>query len=65
MILSFSSVPVPDEDEFALFGHTKDRIFTDFDEIRQEIVAETDRLGGRKVRRDEKFENFFRNVFSF
>jgi len=41
-------IPVPDENEFALFGHTKDRVFTDFDEIRQEIVAETDRLGGRK-----------------
>lgn len=55
---------MPDEDEFALFGHTKDRIFTDFDEIRQEIVAETDRLGGRKVRRSENSKMFLK-MFRF
>ena len=40
---------VPDEDEFAIFTHVKDRLYTDFHEIRQEIEAETDRLGGKKV----------------
>ena len=43
-------VAVPNEDDFAVFAHLKDRVFTDFDEIRQEIEAETDRLGGKKVR---------------
>ena len=42
-------VPVPNEDEFAVFGHMKDRIYTNFNEIRCEIEAETDRLGGKKV----------------
>jgi hypothetical protein len=43
-------VPVPDENEFALFAHVKGKVFTstDFNEIRLEIEAETDRLGGKK-----------------
>ena len=42
-------VPVPNENEFGIFAHVKDRIYTDFNEIRQEIEAETDRVGGKKV----------------
>ncbi|CAF0924474.1 unnamed protein product [Adineta steineri] len=38
----------PDENEFAIFSHVKGKIFTDFNEIRHEIEAETDRLGGKK-----------------
>ncbi|CAF3703427.1 unnamed protein product [Rotaria sp. Silwood1] len=41
-------IPVPDEDEFGLFTHIKDRVYTDFNEIRKEIETETDRLGGKK-----------------
>jgi dynamin GTPase len=41
--------PVPNENEFAVFGHVKDKVYTDFNEIRREIEAETDRLGGKKV----------------
>ena len=44
------AVAVPEANDFAVFAHLKDRVFTDFDEIRQEIEAETDRLGGKKVR---------------
>ncbi|CAF0802794.1 unnamed protein product [Rotaria sordida] len=39
---------VPDENEFAIFTHIKNKIYTDFNEIRHEIEAETDRLGGKK-----------------
>ena len=42
-------VPVPEEHEFAIFSHVKGKVFTDFNEIRVEIEAETDRLGGKKV----------------
>ncbi len=42
-------VPVPNENEFAVFAHVKDKIYTNFNEIRCEIEAETDRLGGKKV----------------
>jgi hypothetical protein len=42
-------VTIPDENEFAVFTHVKGKIYTDFNEIRQEIEAETDRLGGKKV----------------
>ncbi len=42
-------VPVPNENEFAVFAHVKERIYTNFNEIRCEIEAETDRLGGKKV----------------
>ncbi|CAF1123738.1 unnamed protein product [Rotaria magnacalcarata] len=38
----------PDENEFAVFTHIKGKIYTDFNEVRQEIEAETDRLGGKK-----------------
>ncbi|CAF3018001.1 unnamed protein product [Rotaria sp. Silwood2] len=41
-------MPVPDENEFAIFTHVKGKIYTDFNEVRQEIEAETDRLGGKK-----------------
>ncbi|XP_012268660.1 dynamin-1-like protein isoform X2 [Athalia rosae] len=33
-------------DEWGVFLHTKNKIFTDFDEIRQEIEAETNRMAG-------------------
>lgn len=55
-------VPVPDENEFAVFAHIKDKIYTDFNEIRKEIEAETDRLGGKKVYLKEFF---YRCVISF
>jgi len=42
-------VAVPDENEFAVFSHVKDKVFTDFNEVRREIEAETERLGGKKV----------------
>ncbi|CAF0975920.1 unnamed protein product [Adineta ricciae] len=41
-------VSVPNDDEFAIFAHLKGKVFTDFNEVRQEIEAETDRLGGKK-----------------
>lgn len=51
MPLIVFEVTVPDENEFAIFSHVKDKVFTDFNEVRQEIEAETDRLGGKKVYR--------------
>lgn len=51
----------PNEDEFAVFTHVKGKVYTDFNEIRQEIEAETDRLGGKKVRL-KTFEDFFQIV---
>ncbi len=37
-------------EEWGKFLHTKNKIYTDFDEIREEIQAETDRMaGGNKV----------------
>uniref|UniRef100_A0A914WN66 dynamin GTPase n=1 Tax=Plectus sambesii TaxID=2011161 RepID=A0A914WN66_9BILA len=39
-------VGVIQADEWARFLHTKNKVFTDFDEVRQEIVEETDRLTG-------------------
>ncbi|CAF0777886.1 unnamed protein product [Didymodactylos carnosus] len=41
-------VSVPKEDEFAVFAHIKGKVYTDFNEVRQEIETETDRLGGKK-----------------
>ncbi|XP_076032709.1 dynamin related protein 1 isoform X2 [Oratosquilla oratoria] len=35
-----------DVEEFARFLHQKDKIFTDFDEVRKEIEKETDRIAG-------------------
>ena len=35
-----------DVDEFATFLHTKDKVYTDFDEVREEIQTETDRMAG-------------------
>ena len=34
------------QDEWAEFLHTKDKVFTDWDEVRKEIEAETDRVAG-------------------
>ena len=48
--LVFFVVLAPNEDEFAVFTHTKEKVYTDFNQIRREIEAETDRLGGKKVR---------------
>lgn len=36
-----------DVDEWGVFLHVKNKIFTDFDEIRQEIENETDRVTGK------------------
>ncbi|XP_063711155.1 dynamin-1-like protein [Symsagittifera roscoffensis] len=35
-----------DVEEWAKFGHTKNKVYTDFDEVRKEIERETDRLAG-------------------
>ncbi|XP_076877679.1 dynamin-1-like protein isoform X4 [Brachyhypopomus gauderio] len=35
-----------ESEEWGKFLHTKNKLFTDFDEIRQEIEAETDRISG-------------------
>ncbi len=45
----FHLVDVPKENEFAIFTHVKGKVYTDFNEIRQEIETETDRIGGKKV----------------
>jgi hypothetical protein len=38
-------------EEWAKFLHTKEKIYTDFEEVRKEIERETDRMGGtNKVR---------------
>ncbi len=34
-------------DEWAIFEHAKDKTFFSFDEVRQEIEAETDKLTGK------------------
>lgn len=36
-----------DNDEWGVFLHIKNKLYTDFDEIRQEIENETDRLTGK------------------
>lgn len=36
-----------DVEEWAVFLHVKNKVFTDFDEIRQEIEAETERVTGK------------------
>lgn len=36
-----------DHEEWGKFLHTKNKIYTDFDEIRREIEGETDRMAGR------------------
>lgn len=33
--------------DWAFFGHLKEKIFTDFDEVRQEIELETERITGK------------------
>jgi len=35
-----------DAEEWGKFLHTKNKIYTDFSSIREEIQAETDRMGG-------------------
>lgn len=38
--------------DWATFGHLKDKIFIDFNEVRQEIELETERITGKnKVRK--------------
>jgi hypothetical protein len=45
---SIKKIKVPkDADEWGVFLHVKNKIFTDFDEIRQEIENETDRVTGK------------------
>ncbi len=50
---------MPDENEFAVFTHIKGKVYTDFNEIRQEIEAETDRLGGKKVFQYKIFSHIY------
>ena len=39
-----------DAEEWGKFAHTGDKMFTDFEEIRTEIIAQTDRnCGSNKV----------------
>ena len=46
ILLLFLLVP-HDADEWGVFLHIKNKIFTDFNEIRQEIESETERLTGK------------------
>ena len=46
MRTSFDYVGVIQADEWARFLHTKNKVFTDFDEVRKEIIDETDRVTG-------------------
>ncbi len=48
-----------DVEEWAVFLHVKNKVFTDFDEIRQEIEAETERVTGKN-----KVNIYFRNSVS-
>ncbi|CAF1347667.1 unnamed protein product [Rotaria magnacalcarata] len=41
-------ITVPNENEFGIFTHIQNRVYTDFNEIRLEIEAETDRISGKK-----------------
>lgn len=41
-----SSSCKPNVNEYGKFLHTKDKIFTNFEDIKQEISRETDRLSG-------------------
>ena len=61
----FFLVPVPNDDEFAIFAHLKGKVFTDFNEVRQEIEAETDRLGGKKVSTFGKFSSMLLHFVPF
>ena len=45
--LTYLSLPSPWKPEHAEFLHLKGKKFTDFDEVRQEIEAETDRITGQ------------------
>lgn len=44
--LIFNVVDAIKVDEWAKFLHTKNKIYTDFGEVRAEIENETDRMGG-------------------
>jgi len=44
--LIFNFVDAIKVDEWAKFLHTKNKIYTDFGEVRTEIENETDRMGG-------------------
>jgi hypothetical protein len=47
-VINFDFLKVPkDIEEWGIFLHIKNKIFTDFDEIRQEIESETERLTGK------------------
>ena len=45
-IILFTLTEMVTAEEWAKFLHTKDKIYTDFDEVRQEIERETERLSG-------------------
>uniref|UniRef100_A0A8B9L1Z1 Dynamin-1-like protein n=1 Tax=Astyanax mexicanus TaxID=7994 RepID=A0A8B9L1Z1_ASTMX len=45
-VLIGCDLPGVDGEEWGKFLHTKNKIYTDFDEIRQEIEAETERVSG-------------------
>lgn len=47
--LVYSLVSPPNEKEFAVFTHVKEKVYTDFEQVREEIELETNRLGGKKV----------------
>jgi len=44
--LCFADADTIDAEEWGKFLHTKNRIYTDFNEIRREIENETERLSG-------------------
>ena len=45
-VLCLCAADVIDANEWGKFLHTKNKIYTDFDDIRQEIVNETERMTG-------------------
>ena len=46
IILFFQNLEMVRAEEWARFLHTKNKIFTDFDDVRKEIEEETERLTG-------------------
>lgn len=44
--MSYACLEIIDAEEWGKFLHTKNRIYTDFNEIRREIENETERLSG-------------------
>ena len=60
-ILLLSCVDEVKVEEWGKFLHTKNKIYSDFDEIRDEIQAETDRMaGGNKV--SENISDLLSNI---